>query len=375
MAEPFKNLFNPTLVRNMARHIAQAGPFDAEAFCVQALDGLDRLELMQRADQIADALEAHLPEDFPTACDMLRRALHPGAVAEDWQANPEDEAGIRGWSIVSMGTFVARRGMDHVDLSLDTLRDFTSRLTSEFALRPFYVADPERTLAHVHRWVKDPDPRVRRFASEGTRPRLPWGIRLKSLVTDPAPILPVLEALRDDPSDYVRRSVANSLNDISKDHPDLVAGLLADWLDGASPDRAALVRHAARSLVKAGHPRMLASFGFGPPALASAALALTPDAARMGDVLDLTLTLASADAAAQPVLIDYVMHYQRADGSLGPKVFKWTQAVLDAGQTRVFRKRHALRAVTTRRHYPGAHRVAVQVNGAVVCEADFELSL
>ena len=375
MAEPFKTLFNPALVRNMARHLERVGPFDAEGFTAQALDGQDGLELMQRADRIADALEAHLPKDFPRACQMLRAALHPGAVAEDWQAGPEDPAGIRGWAIVPMGTFVARRGLGHVDLSLDTLRDFTSRLTSEFALRPFYLADPERTLAHVTAWVTDPDPHVRRLASEGTRPRLPWGIRLKPLVADPAPILPVLKALRDDPSDYVRRSVANALNDISKDHPDLVAGIVADWGRDAPPEREALLRHAARGLVKAGHPGVLASFGYGAVDLARASLTLTPGRARLGDVLELTLTLTPAGARPQRVLIDYVLHYRRADGSLGPKVFKWTRAELAPGQDAVFRKRHALRAVTTRRHYDGAHRVAVQLNGAVVAQAGFHLTL
>ena len=373
MAEPLKNLFNPVLVRNMAGHLARVGPFAAQTFTEKALEGIEGRELMQRADQIAAALEAHLPADFPHACAMLRAALHPGAVAEDWQARPDDEAGIRGWAIVPMGSFVARRGMDHIDLSLDTLRDFTSRLTSEFALRPFYMAEPARTLTHVERWVHDPDPHVRRLASEGTRPRLPWGIRLKSLVADPAPILPVLHALRDDPSDYVRRSVANALNDISRDHPELVAGIVADWLPGASPARAALLHHAARSLVKAGHPEVLASFGFGAPDLAAVTFRLTPEAVRMGDTLDLSLALNAGGDTAQNVLVDYVMHFRRANGSLGHKVFKWTKAVLEPGQEVNLRKRHALRVVTTRRHYPGAHRVSVQVNGAVVADGVFEL--
>lgn len=378
MAEPLKTLYSPALVRNMAHHIArvavEAGEaFDAEAFTAAALDGLEDRELMARAGLITEALEAHLPQDFPRAAALLRAALHPGPVADDWQAGPEEAEGIRGWAIVPMGTYVARRGLDHIDLSLDLLRDFTSRLTSEFAVRPFYLADPETTLAHARRWVSDPDPHVRRLASEGLRPRLPWGIRLKPLVEDPGPILPNLTALRDDPSDYVRRSVANALNDISKDHPDLVAGLVADWLTGAPAERAALLRHAARGVVKAGHPGALAAFGYGAAELSDTLFTLSPRVARMGEALELTLTLTAAGKAAQPVLIDYVMHFQRADGSLGPKVFKWTTATLAPGVATVFSKRHALRSVTTRRHYPGAHRVSVQVNGARVAEADFEL--
>lgn len=373
MADPLKNLFNPLLVRNMAHHLARVGPFDAAAFTAHALDGHEALELMQRADRIADALEAQLPDDFPHACAMLRAALHPGAVAQDWKAPPDDSAGIRGWGIVPMGTYVARRGLGHVDLSLDSLREFTSRLTAEFALRPFYVADPARTLAHVRAWVDDPDPHVRRLASEGMRPRLPWGIRLKTLVDDPAPILPILHALRDDPSEYVRRSVANALNDISKDHPDLVAGIVADWLADASPARAALLRHGARSLVKAGHRGVLESFGFGAPDLETVGFSVAPDGVRMGEALEMTLALTLAGDKPQNLLIDYVMSFRRANGTLSAKVFKWTKAVVAPGGEAVFCKRHPFRAVTTRRHYPGAHRASAQVNGVIVAEVAFDL--
>ena len=378
MAEPLKTLYNPALVRTMAQHLARAAgalgeSFDAAGFAAAALDGLEDRELMARAELISDALETHLPDDFPRAAALLRAALHPGAAPDGGAAPPDDALGLRGWAIVPMGRFVSRCGMGHIDLGLETLRDFTSRLTSEFALRPFYLADPETTLAHARRWAQDPDPHVRRLASEGLRPRLPWGLRLKPLVEDPAPILPILTTLRDDPSDYVRRSVANALNDIAKDHPDLVAGIVADWLDGASSERAALLRHAARTLIKAGHEGALASFGYGAADLAEVTVSVTPDAVRMGEALEITVTLTARGPAAQPVLLDYVVHFQRADGRLSPKVFKWTKATLEPGVQRVFRKRHPLREVTTRRHYPGAHRVSVQVNGAIVGAVDVTL--
>nr|WP_275116098.1 DNA alkylation repair protein [Aliiroseovarius subalbicans] len=271
-----------------------------------------------------------------------------------------------------MGEYVARHGQDHFDLSLQTLAAFTSGFSSEFDVRPFLDADLPRAMGHVTRWAQDENEHLRRLASEGTRPRLPWGMQLKGLIADPAPILPVLDALRDDPSEYVRRSVANNLNDIAKDHPDLVARIAADWLVDASPARVKLVRHACRTLIKVGHPGALAAFGYHPPKL-RASLAVTPATARMGDDLCLDLTLAGTNAAPQALVVDYVLHYVRARGKTGPKVFKWTQLELAPDAPRTLTRVHKLREVTTRRHYPGLHRIEAQVNGQVVAEAAFTL--
>ncbi len=370
--EPFKNAFNADMIANMARHLSDAGPFDAARFQALATDGLNALELKARSHHIADALQVCLPDDFFKASAQMIAALHPSEDDEGWVGKAA-EHGIRGWAMMPMGEVIARRGLDHFDLALDTLAAFTPRFSAEFDVRPFLQADQARAMVHVSRWAQHPNPHLRRLASEGTRPRLPWGMQLKALIADPVPVLPILERLRDDPSDYVRRSVANNLNDIAKDHPDLVAQIAMDWLLGASNDRKKLVRHACRTLIKAGHPGALAAFGYAPPQL-SARFTLSPETARMGDDVEMVLTLQSTGKTAQKLVVDYVLHYVRAGGKTGPKVFKWTQTTLAPGATCTLTKAHKLREVTTRRHYAGLHRIQAQVNGQAVAEATFTLS-
>ncbi len=361
LMEPFKNAYNPAMVADMARHLSAAGPFDAERFTRRACDGLEALELKARARHIAQALDTCLPADFAAACAQMVAALGPEAKTEGWEQSGTGE-GIRGWAMLPMGEVVQRRGAGAYDLAMETLATFTSRFSSEFDVRPFLDADLTRGLTFLHRWADDPNPHLRRLASEGCRPRLPWGTRLKGLIADPTPILPLLARLRDDPSEYVRRSVANNLNDIAKDHPDLVGEIAADWLDRASKDRTRLVRHACRTLIKAGHPGALAAFCYAPPEL-ELSFSVTPQLARMGDDLTLTARLKSRSERAQKLVVDYALYFMRANGKPAPKVFKWTRVDLPPGKELTLSKTHKLREVTTRKHYPGAHEVVIQVNG------------
>jgi 3-methyladenine DNA glycosylase AlkC len=370
MAEPFKNLFNPVMVDAMAGHLARAAPgFDAAAFAADAVEGFATLELKARAARIAAALEAHLPAGWEGVEAMLA-ALHPEEAAPISAAM--DGAGVRGWAVMPMAEVVAARGLaeGRIDAALEALAAMTKRFSAEFAVRPLIAADPERAMAHVRRWAEDGNLHVRRLASEGTRPRLPWGMRLGVFVADPSPLLPVLGRLRDDPEEYVRRSVANSLNDIAKDHPDLVAGLAGEWLAGAPPERERLVRHGLRTLVKAGHRGALAALGLQPVAVAGRIVVATP-VVRFGGALDFALEL-RAGAAAE-VVLDYAVHHRKANGRLAPKVFKWRRLRLRAGEAVRLERRHAMRAITTRRYHDGPHRIEALVNGMVVAGADFVL--
>jgi hypothetical protein len=215
---------------------------------------------------------------------------------------------------------------------------------------------------------------VRRLASEGSRPRLPWGLRIQRLVADPTPTLPLLRALQDDGSEYVRRSVANHLNDIAKDHPAVVADWLQAHLPEASPERRALLRHASRSLIKQGDARVLAAWGLGASFKGACAFSLSPRRLRVGESLRLSLGLHSQSRRPQPLASDYVVHHVKANGSTSPKVFKGWQLVLAGQERRVLIKRHSFREITTRRYHAGRHTVELQVNGQVMARADVELS-
>ena len=290
MAEPFKNLFNLDVIEAFGGHLARASAacgspaFDEAGFRSMAGRDLDALELKERSRQIQAALTEFLPDDFREAGAIIHAGLRPDGEAELSESRT-DESGLGGIALMPIADYVADRGLSDFDVALDLLKEITKRSTSEFAIRPFLAAEPDRTLAVLHEWAHDPNHHVRRLVSEGTRPRLPWGMRLSAFVEDLTPILPLLESLKDDPEEYVRRSVANNLNDIAKDHPDLVAQTAARWLVGASKERTRLVKHACRTLIKQGHPATLAALGFGPPQVVLDVLTVATPMVCLGDAL------------------------------------------------------------------------------------------
>ncbi|WP_282606900.1 DNA alkylation repair protein [Pelagibius sp. Alg239-R121] len=365
MPEPFKNFISEELITGMACHLGIAWPaFPRERFIANAQRNLEELELKQRSNQIVTALERHLPSDFEQAAAVLRASL-PG----------KNKPGLSGWAIMPLNDYIGRAGQEHFDTAMDLLRDITSLFTSEFGVRHFLIANQSRALEQMVRWSKSKNFHVRRLASEGCRPRLPWAMRLPELVKDPRPILPILTTLRDDPEEYVRRSVANNLNDISKDHPDLVANTAADWMTNASKDRKRLIRHACRSLLKQGHGTALGVFGFDKPEKVSAELQIQTPVLTLGSELKFELSLNSTARQEQKLMIDYVVHHMKANGKQTPKVFKWKTTQIEAGAHIAIGKRHAIRPITTRRYYAGQHRLEIMVNGTSVAMADFILSI
>jgi 3-methyladenine DNA glycosylase AlkC len=375
LVEPFKNLLDAAGVRAIARHLHRAGPgFDARRFERRALAGLDALELAARVRHIADALEAAMPDDFARAAERIEASLGPAGGPDDPAPPRTGEAGLAGWPLWPIGEYVARRGLATPGRALQTLQAITRRFTAEFAIRPFIVAHPALTFATLQQWTRDPSAHVRRLVSEGSRPRLPWGLRLKSLIADPSPTLPLLRALQDVPSAYVRRSVANHLNDIAKDHPAIVVRWLAEHLPGASPERRALLRHASRTLIKQGHPAVMKHWGLGRRFAGEVRLAVSPATLRIGETLTLDLRLTSAAARTQPLQIDYAVHHVKAAGHTTAKVFKGWSLSLAAQETRTLHKRHSMRVVSTRRYHPGRHEVDVRINGEVRARSFFDLA-
>ena len=374
MAEPFKNLLDARVVRDIESQLRRVGPrFDAARFEAEALHGLEALELKARAMQIAGALEATLPAEFARAAALIEASLGPPGAGDDPGLLRSGPAGLAGWPLWPLCEFVARRGLDDPERALRSLHALTQRFTAEWALRPFIVAHPARVFATLQRWCADPSAHVRRLVSEGSRPRLPWGLQLKCLIADPSPTLPLLRVLQHDGSEYVRRSVANHLNDIAKDHPDLLVQWLRDELPGASPERRRLLRHASRTLIKQGHAATLECWGLGAALRGRAQLRVTPNALRIGDVMQLQVVLHSAAARAQPLQIDYAVHHVKANGTTTPKVFKGWSLTLAPGATLQLGKRHSMRALTTRRYHPGRHEVELRINGRVMARDGFEL--
>lgn len=366
MAEPLKDRFGPAIVRRLGGEVADAyRRFDRAAFERDALDGFDAIELLDRGWHLARVLQRHLPPAFPQAIRVLLDTL------------PADKAppgGMESFYYLPHTDFVRQFGLAHVEESLTALHQLTQMFTSEFAIRPFIEAQPELLIARLQAWTQDPSEHVRRLVSEGTRSRLPWAPRLRAFADDPGPVIELLERLRDDPSLYVRRSVANNLNDIGKDHPARLIKIAAEWMDGATAERQWVVRHALRSAVKKGDRAALKVLGYGArPMLQLVEHAIIPARPRMGGKVAITVTITNPTRRRQEAVVDLAVHFVKANGGTSPKIFKLANVALQGGESVTLRKTVSLAELTTRKHYAGRHAVTLQINGAVQPLGEFTL--
>lgn len=369
MAEPLKNRFGAEVPRRLGAMLAAVdATFDAERFVADALRGYASLNLMERGRHIAHALQRHLPDDYPAAIDRVLASL-------DHAPPPDDNAGgMSAFLYLPYTEFVSLHGLEHFDVSMRALHALTQRFTGEFSVRPFIERYPQQALAQLHAWTADPSEHVRRLVSEGTRPRLPWASRLREFQRDPRPALALLERLRDDPSLYVRRSVANHLNDIGKDHPDLLADVARRWLADAGEERAWVVRHALRSAVKRAEAGALDVLGYAQAAdVAVRNVRIAPEHAGIGDSIEIAFELQNRRGTPQRVLVDFAVFYVKASGEARAKVFKLRTLELAPHETVRIAKRLSLEQRTTRRHYPGMHRVELVLNGRSEPLGQFEL--
>ena len=369
MAEPLKNRFGPDVPKRIAQTIAQVHPkFDTRGFTTAALDGDEALELMPRARHIASALHRFLPEEYARAGEILIDSL--GAKLERSADN-----GMAPFFYLPHVLFVAAHGLDHFELSMRAQYELTQRFTAEFSIRPYLIHHQERTLKQLAAWCDDPSVHVRRLVSEGTRPRLPWAIRLPAFQHDPRPVLELLEGLRDDPEPYVRRSVANNLNDIGKDNHAVLITTATRWLKNAPAPRTALVRHALRSSIKAGDQQALALLGFGEKAVVTVEnIRIAPARVAIGGKVTLAFIVRNTARCGQHVLVDLKVHYAKAGGKSSAKVFKLKTIVLAAGEHAAFTKTLSLMDLTTRKHHAGPHRLEVLLNGRIVLLGGFKLT-
>ncbi len=359
MPEELKNWFDKAFYVDLASALADAHPpFDQQAFVGSATDGLDALELKQRLLRTAELCRRYLPSDYGEALDIL------------YEVAPRYEGQFRG---MFAPEFVGLYGLDDRKRSLEALKFLTRFSTSESAIRPFIEQDLAGTLKLMARWTKDKNHHVRRLASEGCRPRLPWSSRLDALIDDPTPVYPILDALNADPELYVRKSVANHLNDISKDNPEIMLDWVESW-DRQDERTAWIVRHGARSLIKAGHPRSFALFGFeAKPRLAVEDLKAKPKRIKLGQTVTFSFDIASRARRDQKLAVDYAIHYVKASGRPSRKVFKLCEVVLQAGERQTIEKRQTFKDFSTRTHHPGRHVFELLINGKTCGEVGFDL--
>lgn len=365
-----KSFFSRALVCRLAADLASVHPsFPAGKFVKDASAGLQKLELLDRARQIANALAKHLPQNYPDAIDVLLRSLGPEHETDELLG-----VGMAPFFYMPHLIFIAERGLDHFDLSMRAQYELTRRFSAEFSMRAYIARDPKRTFAVLRHWASDTNAHVRRLVSECTRMRLPWAPRVEWLDANPARVLELLDLLKDDPSTMVRRSVANNLNDLGRSHPDLLMLTCVLWLRDATEARRALVEHALRGAVRRGEVGALRLLGYGRKVSVEIEdVQFKPARVSIGGRVAMSFAVRSRSRRPQDLLVDVAVHFVKRNGKALPKVFKIKRIVLPPRGRVAFRTSFSLAVHTTRVPYPGTHAVDVLANGQALRAGSFEV--
>ncbi|MGO2052754.1 DNA alkylation repair protein [Glutamicibacter sp. 287] len=363
---PFADqLIGADVAEQLAHEIQAIVPEQPLQFLPAASAALAELSLRERADALRDALLSEFPEDYARLATVIREAS-------------ERSATFTGWMIWPVTSAVATRAVREntsaaFNDAMALLAALTGRLTAEFAIRTLLIHDLDKALEIAEEWTRSPDEHVRRLASEGTRPYLPWAVRVPQLTATPGRTIPILDALYRDESQYVRRSVANHLNDLSRDAPQLVTQTARRWLQAPEKTTLPLVKHGLRTLIKRGDPQALAVLGFAPATLEIDGPRLGQQQVPWGGSVEFTAAIRNAGAEPSALAIDYLVHHLKANGSTSAKVFKLATRTLAPGESLDIGRSHSFRAITTRRYYPGLHGIALQINGVPTHTVHFEL--
>lgn len=359
MAEELRNIYNETFIDSLSSYIKEEYKyFDCSLFKSLIYDdSWNELPLKRRMRHITNRLHETLPKDYDEAITILR------VVA------PRVNESLAG---IIFPDYVEVFGLEEWDLSMDALEFFTKYSTAEFAVRPFVIKNQSAMIEQFLIWSRSDNEHVRRLASEGSRPRLPWGISLVNLKQNPSPIFPILENLKEDTSLYVRKSVANNLNDISKDHPEAVIKIAKEW-NGQNEVTNWIIKKGLRTLLKKGNEQALELVGIQRNENIHVLHLTVAESVKIGDYLSYTFNLQSNDQQAQRIRIEYAIDYVKANGKLSPKQFKISEITLSPGELKSYQRNHNFKDLSTRKHYPGKHTVSVIINGEVKATAEFSV--
>ena len=360
MPELLKDRYNAAFVERLSIRLKDAYPsFDIQAFTAAVFDAnWPKRELKDRMRHFSTCLHQAVPEHYAQQLEIFKQVIWEGQALE----------------LMFFPDFVELYGMENLQTSLAALEYFTPFASAEFAIRPFLLKYPEAGLQQMITWSKHSNLHLRRLASEGCRPRLPWAMALKDYQKDPSPILPILHQLYQDESEYVRRSVANNLNDISKDHPELAYSIAKEWLQkDPSKNTRRLVKHALRGLLKQGHTQALLLFGFADPQdIQVVKVSQSKNRLAIGDTLSFQVELENTAKTAQLIRLEYGIDFVKKNGKTSRKVFQWSEKEIEPG-IHSWSKQQAFANLSTRKHYPGTHRLWILVNGQSKGHLDFDL--
>lgn len=367
--EPFKNLFNKVVAEKIAHAIKRHYPdFNKSSFLKNIEAELAPLELKGRVVFLAEKLHHHLPENPQTTIPFL-----VGAVKKD----ESDKVGLEGFALWPLTHFISVYGLDHFDLSMNALKEMTKAFTGEFAVRAFFIAHEKKALKYFKDCLSDENEHVRRWASEGSRPLLPWGQKLEAFVVDPELTWTILEKLKNDPSEYVRKSVANHINDHSKNHPDYVIEKLLVWhhSKNKTPELTWVIKHASRSLIKKGYKKAFLLHGVEESKVKVLEQKILTKKIKMGESLKVQVTLQNMTKKSAQIILDHEIHLLKANGKHSIKVFKGKKINLSGNETINLEMNIPFKVVTTRVYYSGEHHWNSKINGVSEKAISFALKV
>jgi 3-methyladenine DNA glycosylase AlkC len=362
--EPLKNMYNAALLGQLAdAGVASIPSFDKTVFLQQVFDGnWNELELKQRIRRISTCLHGQMTGNFPA--DVAFLLAYTDACRK--LAGRDNT-----FEHIFIPDYLEQYGLEHPAIALNAMERITIQSSCEFAIRPYLIRYQDVVMELMQQWSQHSHASVRRLSSEGCRPRLPWGMAIPAFKKDPSPVLPILHTLRTDPSEYVRKSVANNLNDIAKDNPDIVLQLAGQWL-GQHPHTDWIVKHGCRTLLKKGNTEVLALFGLSDNiSVAVTDLLLKTNTVRVGEYLEFSFSLANNTQAAVPLRLEYAITYAKAGSKSSRKVFKISEKNIAAGSRIPMSSRQSFADMTTRKHYEGGHKLEILLNGATKAQVPF----
>jgi len=372
MSEPFqiRELFNEKIIKYIAHNISSTyKEFQKIQFLASLIPKYKKFSFGDRCSLIADSLHQFLPGNFPTAVKILVNSLGPEPETEEFSDYDD-------FYIMPECLYVSRYGLEYFEESMRALYEMTKRLSAEGDIRYFLIKYPDKTWSFLDKLTRDKSPFARRLATEGTRPRLPLGIRLPAYQKDPSPVIKLLDKLYTDPNLMVRRSVANNINDISKDNPGVVVKTLNRWNKNKSPLTKWVISHGLRTLLKQGNPGALQLMGYDPKSKFKVKpVKLKKEKLKLGESLEFSGYLVNTEKKTVNCMIDYVIYFMKANKKQAPKVFKAFKKKLKPGEVLKFEKKHVLKKMSTRTLYTGTHALELQINGKKYFKKEFHLSV
>lgn len=355
MASALKNLYSIAFYNNLSKSIAEAVPgFNKQKFISEIFtDDFELMELKQRMRHTSVVLNKFLPEDYKESVRIILEIV---------KRLQQNGIGADGLAYMFIPDYIEVFGIDHYDESIPALEVITQFVSCEFAIRPFILRYEDRMIGQMKAWSLHENHKVRRFASEGSRPRLPWAMAIPNLKKDPSSILPILENLKNDPSEWVRRSVANNLNDIAKDHPAVILSIAKQW-KGISKETDAIIKHGSRTLLKQGHPEILEHYNLSSINIQMTDFEVLTPEVKIGDSIEFSFMVTNQNAFPQIIRLEYGLYYRKANGQLTRKVFKISEKVFESGVSSQIIRKQSFRLITTRTFYPGEHELSIILNG------------